>query len=96
MDEAWMKTIDTAESLLREHGWRQGFDGMREGKQCLGTALQSASKSIGLHWPDILAKTNEILEFGGHSVEPLVKWNDAPGRTEEEVFKALEVLRNGH
>jgi len=73
-----------AQSALRERGWRQGpYDRDYSGRLCILEAL-----SVATDEPTIPRVAIKSLGFA-HTGEA-VDWNDAPGRTVEEVLERLE------
>lgn len=74
-----------AKSLLLERGWRQGPyaspNDLSLMRLCMVEALGRAS-AIG---------TGEIVQrLGFRSMPEAIEWNDAPGRTFEQVLERLE------
>lgn len=86
---------DTREALIRtlgklkREGWRQGVGVPR---WCLSNALAFAN------FPTFPVDTFEaasearalLLDLTGEPDKSIAHWNDAPGRTEEEVFDLLD------
>ena len=83
-----------AAQLLREKGWCQKAFSETDGSLCILGALTIAddpdfppSKHGGLVPPKITAIANEFLSQLGIAIW---QWNDAPGRTKEQVIALLE------
>lgn len=74
--------LEGAADLIERDGWCQGHAMNDAGEMCLMQALVfTASGMCEFH------KLRRIL---GHAIdEPIVEWNDRPGRTKEEVITAL-------
>jgi hypothetical protein len=73
-------TLMRAAEMLRG-SWGQGNDGSSPppGMLCIYLAI-----------PTLNAMGKLLCSLGLGSVEELFLWNDAPGRTEDEVIEALE------
>lgn len=68
--------------LLRERGWCQGAYQTTDGRCCLVEALIKTERT---------GDTGTFLR--NHLRTPfLTEWNDAPGRTADEVIAALEAI----
>lgn len=76
VEEMAARTAD----VIEECGWTQGTS-VRRGRVCLVQAMQRAS--TGPAWSQLAAR---VIPLVGMS---LVVWNDAPGRTVEEVVALL-------
>lgn len=74
--------LTQAAELIRRHGWVQRKFGSDGGGFCLIGALIHASPS---RYEDAYARVSQ--ELGERS---LISWNDAEGRTQEEVLELLE------
>lgn len=73
-----------------EHGWCQGTSRTREGAICLLAAAGSVLGDEDVTSPhQFLQELRQDLRNGGTYLW-LHEWNDAPGRTKEEVLSALE------
>lgn len=73
------KLMREAAKLLDAHGWRKGKYGDCEEGFCLVGALNKAGITLGVIRPSLWALFN---------MSPF-NWNDAPGRTKEEVTGLL-------
>jgi hypothetical protein len=76
---------------LREHPehWRQGLwkEGMAAGAKCLGAHIE-----VRAGGPSMAMK----LAFGFNASNfELIDWNDAPGRTVDDVIELCEKVANG-
>jgi hypothetical protein len=83
--------LNRAADLLEEFGWCQGRAGSKaEGTMCLDRAIGEAEKDLGI----LLARARTTLSEHIGIPLPFI-WNDTPGRTKEEVVRALrEAARN--
>ena len=82
-----MKTsevLDGAINLLKTCGWIQGGLGSFSQGYCAFGAIERSATSIITLTLAVLAAETAI---GGRT--PLASWNDAPGRTKEQVVEAL-------
>jgi len=89
-----------AAQRLREVGWRQNKYGPEQGPHCMVGACRWAAG----YFAAPLTATHAELDQAGHAASSAVAnvvrprrgaiaasfWNDAPGRTAEEVIAALE------
>lgn len=76
-----------AAEIIEERGWWQGgFDGPN-GECCMLEALYAAENYVAF---GSVTRAAQDMGFGG--IDPIVSWNDAPGRTKAEV---LDRLRDG-
>jgi hypothetical protein len=78
--EPWRQHLLDAAQYIREHGWCQRTIRDEEGRVCLIGALQSVEG-----WENSVAPT--MLR---RIISCIPSWNNAPGRTKEEVIAALE------
>jgi hypothetical protein len=70
--------------LIRQYGWVQGWYGSYDDGFCI---LGAIGTGIG----DLEGKSHEVVEKLTKTVcAPLNTWNDAPGRTKDEVLALLE------
>jgi hypothetical protein len=69
--------------ILERDGWCQGNWTNPIGQRCLASALEAADVSLSL---------TQIREFVALTGTTLTAWNDAPGRTAEEVIGLLKRL----
>lgn len=77
------------QSLSSPGSWRQGKFGYAEdGSCCALTALYGVAGSACAAWPAIKAM-GDMLGFEGDLVNALTEWNDAEGRTREEVVAMM-------
>jgi len=79
---------EKARSMLFERGWRQGPYGAHNDTRrvCMVEALAHATLNHVLL--GLTAETLRGLGFG--STREAIEWNDAPGRTFEQVLERLE------
>jgi hypothetical protein len=86
LDPKWQLREDAAlvAGYIREHGWVQNIAQLGEAV-CLRTAMKAIP-----HYDrrQRLAEAMGFLSYGGDVIE----WNDAPGRTVEEVLARLEAV----
>lgn len=80
-----------AKSLLMEHGWRQGPVTILNNRVCLVEAVVHGTQ-LPEHEVDALVAATRaaLLGLGFADPEDGTAWNDAPGRTVEEVLERLE------
>lgn len=88
------EALANGRNSISEHGWQQGRLKDDEGRFCLvGGMVRSGGKNVPI------AALSLISKVVGVPVEYLDDWNDAPGRTKEEVLaaydKALVLARGG-
>ena len=86
--EPWRQLLLDAADLIERQGWwdgRPGSDGEQRTLHCIETAI-SAIGSI--HHID-LARSEASVNFSNYVSTPSITWNDAPGRTKEEVLTAM-------
>lgn len=85
------RILRDAAVYLRAHGWTQGGYGNDGGERCISGALQSVC-GLSLHeyesGPDTIL--HSALGFSDAFSADLFNWNDALGRTVEEVLDRLE------
>lgn len=83
------KLPDDRQSLLKiadsleKHGWCQGTMFGVDSKRCL------AGGAIYVDSLDSLKLLSSYLKLDPHCLSLLIKWNDTPGRTKEEVINTL-------
>jgi hypothetical protein len=88
-----MTTVTTtyyekAKRLIQEKGWRQGPLIYR--RDFRSVCLWEALVFVGAPMTPV---DKEIESRGGeHKYAGMINWNDAPGRTEEEVYELLDML----
>lgn len=79
-----------AAEILRERGfcqgpWRVG------GPLCTAGAVGQAAEELGIVRPEMEARLLRLAgALGGSAFPDVHSWNDAPGRTADEVVEALE------
>ena len=91
--EQWRLNLMQTYDIIRG-GWCQGFSVSPDGGVCIGYAMrQTAGASNDAYREQI----DHVVSFLRLHVDPkegseitLVRWNNAPGRTKEEVLAALE------
>lgn len=80
-----------AEAKLKKYGWVQGEYGSMMGGYCASAAINESTQDTELRW---VARS-----FLRHNAAPswpsIIKWNDAPERTEEEVIQAFDLTIKG-
>lgn len=80
------KLLNDAADLIEEEGWIQGEE-HNSGGYCAIGALKRIS---GSEWPHITkAHIVAVGALSSRVASPIVDWNDAPGRTKEEVVNTL-------
>lgn len=86
--EPWRKAYWLAADDLDANGWLQGFWGDKDGPHCL-LGVISKYAPMG-KWQDLLrglASQIGVKDDGSGSL--LIKWNNDPVRTKDEVVSAL-------
>jgi hypothetical protein len=90
--EKAVELLSEAAVYLNTYGWRQKQYGGRGGPACLLGALGEAERGMGLPyeeqtrvWRLVSRALTQTTTTERYSV-----WNDAAGRTKDEVLKALE------
>lgn len=88
--EEFRPTFKRAAELLEKKGWIQ-FRAHDEHGYCLVGALDEADRrdwdwSPNAHWGKMILFVRDFLR------EPPTQWNDAQGRTKEEVLHLLRIL----
>lgn len=90
--------LDVAADLIKEHGWIQGSVGRPGvGFDLIGAVEGAQLRKYGPHsasgwrlWATTMAALTEYLQ-----TTMLVEWNDAPGRTANEVYGVLKEVAAG-
>ncbi|RJQ09405.1 MAG: hypothetical protein C4558_06295 [Dehalococcoidia bacterium] len=78
--------LRAAKARLEEDGWTQGEFGVDRSPHCVVGALVRVRDALG----DVQIGAPEAFlarAVGRHSI---IAWNDAPGRTVEEVYAAFD------
>lgn len=90
-----LNVAEKAKSLLLERGWRQGWPplgGLRIAvgpPLCMAEAIACVLEQEGS--PYVLFEVDiTLMGLGFFSPSSAVAWNDAPGRTFEEVLERLD------
>ena len=91
-NEAVADALDDAAGALEALGWCQGAFESVTGKRCALGAIEAACKQQGAGYVDAHLQMAAEHQLGthigiGHFCIP--KWNDQPGRTEQQVLDAL-------
>lgn len=81
------EVLDRAAHIIEQRGWIQGDSEDCNGV-CLTHALLLATDASSLRYNIVRAPLNTALGLP-HLGSSLMLWNDAPGRTKDEVIKAL-------
>ena len=81
--EPWQQLLLDAADLIDRQGWWNGKPQKSLSVHCIQTALFAASPRSSIACE---AAVNFLNHIGGHGI---VCWNDAPGRTKEEVLAAM-------
>ena len=80
--------LRAAAEVLRRDGWTQGDYEKADGCKCLSGALRSVCGGIDSTEPErYLPAWGYLRALIGREA---ITWNDAPGRTADEVIAALE------
>lgn len=89
LDEIGKALLDAAEALRRD-GWCQGYLHDPYGGHCLLGAIDIARRRVVIADPGLLLRMMERLSAHLPPGDRIMRWNDAPGRTVEEVISVLE------
>ncbi len=88
--EPWRKALNDAADYIEKHDWRQGALVDIDGKVCaLGAIVFSG------HYDDAEAREALKKYLSGTPWVSIAEWNDAPGRTKEEVIAAFRNAARG-
>lgn len=94
------RILGTAEQLLRLRGWTRGRYVDDHGRMCLLGSLQVATAEEGFNpgrcpeLVDVITTLHTAISDPHSSrAGSLIKWNDAPIRTEDEVCELLRQTR---
>jgi len=81
-----------AKSILLERGWRQGARACGDGRLCLAEALVAALDEAGQLPDGVALRTiaKVARHIGFKDASEAVDWNDATGRTFEQVLERLD------
>lgn len=94
VENATQRVLRRAKAILQRDGWVQGErgDSLPEGKAvCIGVALDIASKiELGVYGKAIQPVLQAIGRASNASAYTIIDWNDAPERTQQEVFAVLD------
>ena len=91
--EPWRRVLLDAAQYIREHGWCQNTVSTKDGRVCavgaIGAAYEAAfhDKGCGIAITAMEHLDRHLSISGPWSIP---KWNDAPGRTAEDVVAAME------
>jgi hypothetical protein len=87
----WQQDLLNGAQHIREHGWCQGMEYAKRGRAaCLVGAIYRNGE-IPIRRLDVARKcVANFLGLNGDPAMAVVLWNDAGGRTKEEVITALE------
>lgn len=75
-----------------KRGWLQNSWGRPGGPQCLGGHIETAANELGLSVSELMGPEKTVISVVSQRnpiMGPTVEWNNAPGRTKEEVITAL-------
>lgn len=86
-------------ALIKARGWKQGS--RKRTAVCLWEAIWATERVRNDTAPNVVAKIESLIcattkmrhTFGGKKLIP--RWNDAPGRTVNEVIAMLEAVASG-
>lgn len=78
------KLLLDAADRLEEHGWCQGVAVDRTGRMCVVGAVSYHADKAGKIWPAAVDRIQRQID-----ALDIAAWNDAPGRTQDEVVSML-------
>jgi hypothetical protein len=84
--------LRAAAQLIRDRGWTQAGGDLRN-RECAFTAIHAADLEHRLDGRAFIFMRDRLRSLGwqpGRHTASIIEWNDAPGRTAEEVLEALE------
>jgi hypothetical protein len=83
--------LDDAAALTERDGWAQGWMHDPDGRWCQVGAIKGAAAARGMqwNWPLLQAAFNAVADAIGVPTVELTGWNDAEGRTEQQVLGML-------
>lgn len=87
--EQWQEDCLAAADYMDKYGWCQGHDWMEDGRSCIRGAMYLANGKDVTRWQT--AMWHLVSKIGN-----AVSFNDAPGRTKEEVTAALRLHGGAH
>lgn len=78
-------------NILEEYGWNQGEFISMNGTRCIVGAIDKAALLVGILYDNPLYayKTKVVTQLSMSVGMSIIEWNDAPGRTKEQVIKEL-------
>lgn len=79
------RVLTDASAILRTDGWTQGSFGRRTGPHCLFGAVDIATGDDSGLYVLVAGVVSDVI-----GTENRLDWNDAPGRTIDEVLWAIE------
>lgn len=95
--EPWQQCLLDAANRIRKKGWCQGMGVNRWGEMCALGAIGSidASTTARTMAARMLVRYLNAPPYVGYPSVHIPAWNDASGRTKEEVIAALEGAAKG-
>jgi hypothetical protein len=85
--EPWQQVLLDAASLIEQKGWCQG-SAMMDDASCAAWAITQAARNLSQYDYGLAEHVgNRLARIVGARSIPF--WNDAPGRTKEEVIAAM-------
>jgi hypothetical protein len=91
----WQQLLLDAAALIDKVGWCQGTAVNHQGQLCAAGAMYYSNKVVYLHGDLSVyneARNHFLDTIKDHNVPT---WNDAPGRTQEEVVAAMRKAAQG-
>lgn len=85
--------LRSAKAVIERDGWKQGYVRLATGRSCCMTvaiwrvATGHDGDDLRVKAMDFLAKAIDVKAIAGVGI---IDWNDAPGRTVEEVYAAYD------
>lgn len=93
--ERWRQCLLDGADLIEKHGWRQ-FDlgDPTRGFCILGAMLEAAKHGGHTDAALVCDAANRLAAQTGQRMWTVAQWNNAPGRTKEQVISAMRAAAN--
>lgn len=89
--EAVREVLKRAAEGINTHGWVQGR-GYEDGKRCITNAIGTSAMEVDeMLWMDLAsAAAKAVMDDLKLGTGTLMQWNDAGGRTQDDVVETLK------